>query len=172
MDTLIPINHPAPDFTLDDLDSGRHRLSSYRGQVVVLNFWSAECPHVARSDHELTGYLRDWGERVLLLPVASNANESLDLLKRVASERGLPLVLHDPKCEIADLYGAQITPHLFVIDRDGILRYQGAFDDVTFRQRKPTRNYLRQAVEALLEGKVPDPAVVPPFGCTLVRYPA
>lgn len=172
MDALIPTNQPAPDFTLADLNGGKHSLSSYRGRVVVLNFWSAECPHAERSDEELTELLKGWGEEVLLLPVASNVNEPAELLRRVASERGLSVILHDPGAEVADLYGGQTTPHIFVIDREGILRYQGAFDDMTFRQRKPTHNYLKQAVEAVLEGKAPNPAEVRPYGCAVVRYAA
>jgi len=172
MDTLTPINQPAPDFTLSDLNGVQHSLSAYRGQVVVLNFWSAECPHVARTDPELLELMDGWGEQVLLLSVASNLNEPPEMLERVANERGLPLLLRDPEHKIADLYGVLINPHYFVIDPQGILRYQGAFDDVTFRQRTPTRTYLRQAVESVLDGKAPDPSLIPPYGCTIVRYPA
>ncbi|MFH2102282.1 MAG: hypothetical protein ABIJ39_02840 [Chloroflexota bacterium] len=70
---------------------------------------------------------------------------------------------------VPEAYDAKTTPHLFVVDPDGILRYQGAFDDVTFRQRTPAVGYLAQAVEALLSGGRPDPAETPPYGCALVR---
>ena len=88
----------------------------------------------------------------------------------MAAERQIPLVLRDAHQQVAELYGAQTTPHLLLVDRKGILRYQGAFDDVTFRQRRPTRSYLRQAVEAIQAGRDPDPAQTPPYGCALVRY--
>jgi hypothetical protein len=70
---------------------------------------------------------------------------------------------------VADLYQALTTPHVFVIDRDGILRYAGAVDDVSFRQRRPTRFYLDEAVEALLDGQLPAVAETPAYGCTIVR---
>jgi len=70
---------------------------------------------------------------------------------------------------VAGLYGAVTTPHVFVIGADGVLRYTGAPDDVGFRMRTPTRAYLAQAVEALLDGREPDPAETPPFGCALVH---
>jgi len=105
-----------------------------------------------------------------MLPIASNVNESPALLARAAGQRGLPLVLIDADYQVADLYSAQTTPQLFLIDQDGILRYQGAFDDVTFRQRRPTQNYLRMAVEALLAGRRPDPAQTLSQGCSIVRY--
>jgi hypothetical protein len=107
---------------------------------------------------------------VLLWTVASNANESIELLQRVAEQRGLPLVLTDAQHLVADLFGAQTTPHFFVIDGQGILRYQGALDDVTFRQREARRFYLLEAVEALLEGRLPDPAETLAYGCSIVRH--
>jgi peroxiredoxin len=170
MDTLISINQPAPDFELADLNGTVHFLSDYRGVIVILNFWSAECQWTERTDRELAVYLTRWGDRVALLPIASNKNEPLSLLRQKASERSLPLVLHDKNGKVADLYGASTTPEFFVVDPDGILRYQGAFDDVTFRKREPEQDYLRQAVEALLAGQQPDPAQTPPYGCAIVRY--
>jgi peroxiredoxin len=169
MDPVIPNDQPAPDFQLADLTGRQHRLQTVRGRVVVLNFWSAECPWVERTDRALLAYVSDWGDAVALWSIASNANEPGELLQRVASQRGLPVVLLDHQREAADLYGALTTPHLFVVDRNGILRYQGAFDDVTFRQRTPSRFYLREAVEAVLAGRRPEPAQAPPYGCSIVR---
>ena len=170
MDPIIAIGKPAPTFMLDDLNGVSHSLGEWRGRVTILNFWSAECPWTERTDRELLSYLAGWGEAVYLVPVAANKNEPLALLKGVAAQRGLPLVLHDTDQRVAELYGAETTPHLFVIDTAGLLRYQGAVDDVTFRQRTPTQAYLRQAVEALLGGRTPNPEITPAYGCTLVRY--
>ena len=75
-----------------------------------------------------------------------------------------------PDFELPDLYGSLTTPHIFVIDREGKLRYQGAFDDVTFRQREPTRFYLKDALDALLAGRQPEPAQTTPYGCSIVRH--
>jgi peroxiredoxin len=170
MDALIAIGRGAPDFELPDLKGDLHRLEDFRGKVVVINFWSGECPHSARTDRELASLIKGWGDAVVLLTVASNANEPIELLRSAAAERGLGPVLHDAKHQVADLYGAATTPHLFVVDAQGILRYRGAFDDMTFRRRIPTQFYLRQAVEAVLEGRLPDPAETEPYGCTIVRY--
>ena len=59
---------------------------------------------------------------------------------------------------------------LFVIDPQGILRYQGALNDITFRRKTPTRHYLKDAVNALLRGESPEPAETSPYGCTIVYY--
>jgi len=116
--------------------------------------------------------LSDFSSDLALWSIASNANEPIDLLKQAASSRSLPVVLHDKDQTAADLYGALTTPHFFVVDRKGALRYQGALNDITFRQREPTMNYLRPAVEALFSGVHPNPSKTSPYGCTIVRYTA
>jgi thiol-disulfide isomerase/thioredoxin len=166
----LELNQPAPEFTLPDLDGRIHMLSDYRGRIVIVNFWSAECPHAKRVDTDITACLVQWGVDVVLLPVASNANESDGMLVAVARQRKLPLVLRDADQSVADRYEAQTTPHAYVVDRQGILRYRGAVDDVAFRQRVATRFYLKDAVEALLASSLPEVTEVQPFGCTIVRY--
>lgn len=170
MDPLIDTGHPAPVFTLLSLDGRVYQLDKQRGRVVILNFWSAECPWAERGDQELLSYLSEWGDRAVLWTIASNANESPAMLASVAAQRSLPIVLHDHKQQVADLYGAMTTPHLYAIDAQGILRYQGALNNVTFRQRIPTQHYLWQAVEAILAGQDPDPKTTLPYGCTIVRH--
>jgi peroxiredoxin len=170
MSSQLPCGQAAPDFSLLDLKDKLHRLSDYQGRITVLNFWSAECPWVARTDRELVARMSKWGDTVALLTIASNPNESIELIRAVSKERQLPVVLSDPEQFVANLYGAQTTPHIFVIDRNGDLRYQGAVDDVTFRKRIPSMNYLDSAIEALLTGRTPDPEAAPPYGCAIVRY--
>ena len=166
----LELNQPAPEFTLPDLDGRIHMLSDYRGQIVIVNFWSAECPHSKRFDADITTRLPDWGEDVVLLSVASNANEPDEMLTAEARRRKIPVLLKDADQTVADRYEAQTTPHVFVIDRKGGLRYRGAVDDVAFRQRVATRFYLKDAVEALLDNRLPEITEVQPFGCTIVRY--
>lgn len=144
-------------------------LSDYRGQIVIVNFWSAECPHSARFDAEITTYLAQWDTEATLLSIASNANETDDEIAATAHRHKIPVVLRDADGSVADRYEAQTTPHAFLVDPQGILRYRGAVDDVTFQNRKPTRYYLREGVEALLAGRLPQVTEVQPFGCTIVR---
>jgi peroxiredoxin len=169
MGTILENGEPAPTFNLPGLDGRTHSPEEARGRILVLNFWSAECPWSARGDRELIGYLKTWGERVTAWAIASNANEARNMVEAAAQARGLPLALLDAQGTAADLYGAQATPHFFVVDAEGILRYQGALDDVTFRRREPTQHYLRDAVEALLVGDSPDPEETPAYGCAIVR---
>ena len=163
------LNQPAPDFELPDLQGKLHKLSDYRGRIVIVNFWSAECPHSERADRSTMACLVQWGAEVELLSIAANRNESAQMVEEAAKTRRLPQVLIDAENVVADLYEAQTTPHVFVTDASGILRYRGAVDDVTFRQRKATRFYLEAAVEALLEGRSPELQETRAYGCTIVR---
>ena len=165
----MQLNQPAPDFQLPDLQGVLHRLSDSLGRIVIVNFWSAECPHSERADHSLMDYLVRWGDKVQLLSIAANRNEPAQMLADVSKTRRLPLVLLDAAHVTADLYEAVTTPHVFVINRKGILRYRGAIDDVTFRHRKASRFYLEEAVEALLDGQMPEIQETPAYGCTIVR---
>ena len=165
----MQLNEPAPDFELPDLQGILHKLSDYRGQIVILNYWSAECPHSERTDRYLMELLETWQGQVALLSIASNRSEPFQMVAEAARRREIPLVLLDSEAVVADLYEAQTTPHAFVADREGILRYRGAVDDITFRQRQATRFFLREVVEALLEGRLPELSETPAYGCAIVR---
>jgi len=104
-----------------------------------------------------------------MLSIASNRNESAEAMRDAAKTRHLPTVLMDANCVVADLYEAQTTPNVFVIDTEGILRYRGAVDNSNFRQRTPSRFFLDEAVESLLEGHSPTVTESPAYGCAIVR---
>jgi peroxiredoxin len=165
----MKLNQPAPNFRLKDLNGREHALADYLGRVVIVNFWSAECPHAARVDKDLLPLLERWDGKVQLLQIASNSNEPLEMLREVADERDVAPILHDPDHAVADSYNATNTPHIFLVDAEGLLQYHGAYDDVAFRKPVATRNYTKEGVEALLNGSKPEVASVPTFGCTIVR---
>jgi peroxiredoxin len=165
----MQLNQPAPEFSLPDLQGISHSLSDYRGKIVVLNFWSAECPHSERTDRYLLDLLAGWDGDVTLLSFAANRSESMQRVEEAAKTRGLPTVLVDAEHVVADLYEAVSTPHVFVLDREGILRYRGAIDNVGFRQREGTRFFLQEAVEALLNERLPALSETPAYGCAIVR---
>jgi peroxiredoxin len=165
----MQLNAPAPDFELLDLQGSIHKLSDYRGKIVIINFWSAECPHSERTDHYLLQTLQPWDGNVVLLSIAANQNESIPLLAEASNVRRVPKVLVDPGHRIADLYEAFITPQVFLLDREGILRYRGAVDDITFRRREATRFFLHEAVDSLLHGRLPAVSETPAYGCTIIR---
>ena len=166
---MIEINKLVPDFELADLYGRMQRLSEYRGRIVIVNFWSCECPHSERTDKAIMSMFVQWQDDVSMLTIASNRSENAEAIKNVAKARRLPSVLIDADCRIADLFDAQTTPHVFAVDREGILRYRGSVDDVTFRQRIPTRFFLDLAIESLLNGQLPPLPESPAYGCAIVR---
>jgi peroxiredoxin len=165
----MQLNQAAPDFELPDLQGSPHTLSQYRGRIVIVNFWSAECPHSERTDHYLVSLLEQWRGEVIMLSLAANRNESTQQVAEACKTRRIPRVLIDAECAVANLYEALTTPQAFVVDRAGILRYRGALDNITFRQREATRFFLQEAVEALLQGRLPEPSETPAYGCAIVR---
>ncbi len=165
----MQLQQPAPDFELPDLHGSLHKLSAYLGRIIIINFWSAECPHSERTDRLMPELLAQWGEEVIVLPIASNRNESVPMVAEVAKARHVPTILIDVTQAVADLYEAISTPHVFVIDPQGILRYRGAVDNVKFRQPKATRFYLQEVIGALLDGREPDLQETLAYGCAIVR---
>lgn len=170
MDTLINIGEEGPSFQIRDLWGNVFSMSEMRGWIVVLYFWSAECMWCERVDNELMNYLGGWKEQVKVVWIASNGNETRDFIEGVASSRNLPIVLVDEQQLVANLYGAQTTPHFFIVDGKGKLAYQGAWDDINFRQRTATQVYVPRVVGALMNNQPPEVSQTQPYGCVLVRY--
>ncbi len=173
IDDITPITPGtlAPDFTLIDILSGEAvTLSALRGQIVVVNFWSGECPWSRGYDQYFNERLIDWaGQGVALIHINSNINEEPTDTEEAAAEYGIEApILDDSDNLVADAFGALTTPHVYVITPDGLIAYQGAVDDRMFRH-DATVNTLDAAVDAVLNGQMPDPAETPAYGCTIVR---
>jgi peroxiredoxin len=167
---MAALNSPAPDFSLPDLSGKTHRLSDSRGGPVILCMWSARCPWSQRIDRALEDWPAGLASGAALWRLAVNADESADEIRARAGRLRRGILLLDSNRAAADLYAAQTTPEFFLVDREGILRYRGAFDDSDFRVRVPTRFYLADALRALLAGRSPDPAGTPAYGCAIERW--
>jgi peroxiredoxin len=168
----VAVGQIVEDFELSDQRDESHRLTQYRDHVVLITFWSAECPVSAEYDDYFNDLLGRYAkEPVVVLGIDANVNENLEEIIEAVDKRGVRFpVLRDADCAIADRFGAQTTPHLYIIDTEGRLAYEGAVDDRTFRQREATINYVDQALSALLAGESPPTTQTQPYGCTIVRY--
>ncbi len=165
------VGQAAPDFALPDLDGRLHRLADYQGQIVILDFWSAECPVSQAVDPYFNERWEEWARQgIVFLAIDSNSHYNDEEIRRARAERALRFpILRDRGNKVADAYGALTTPHIFLVDRQGLLRYRGAVDDRSFRKREPEVNYLEEALAAVLAGRpVPRPETEP-YGCTIVR---
>ncbi len=131
----VQINHPVPDFELPDLEGRFHRLSDYHGRIVIVNFWSCECPHSERTDKAILSMFVQWRlHDVVMLSIASNRSENFQDVKNAADARRLPTVLLDADCTVADLFEAQTTPHVFVMGRVFCLSYLNSYPTCSGRE--------------------------------------
>lgn len=170
---------PAPEFTFTDLAGKTHQLSEYRGKVVVLEWLSPGCPFVGR--HYRSGNLPGTqataaADGVVWLQVDSSAMGDEDPAQSVVWQKKnhatATAYIRDKDGKIGHLFGAENTPHLFVIAKDGTLAYQGAIDDEPNANQANTQyahNYVKAALAALKEGKRVETAKTKPYGCG-VKY--
>ena len=175
------IGKPAPAFTMKDTDGKSHSLEDFKGKIVVLEWFCPTCPYSGgngrRSIHnngavkELAKNLKAVDSDVVYLLVDSStakmrmsaddlAKKDAELKKAIGIESP---ILIDADTSVAKAYGAKSTPHMFVIDADGILRYHGAFSD----QKKT--NYVLGAVKSIKAGGTVEPTYVKQWGGG-VRY--
>lgn len=170
------VGEPAPGFTLPDLEGGEHALSDYRGQVVVLEWINPNCPFSLRHAREKT--MIELADRdVVFLAINSTNPDSRDFLKTSEHEaynreHGIDYpVLYDRSGDVGRAYDAKTTPHMYVIDEEGTLVYQGAIDDDPPGRHTASEraNYVMATLESHAEGSPPDPATTKPYGCT-VKY--
>ena len=169
----VAIGSEAPDFTLTDHSGATHRLSQYRGRVVVLEWTNPTCPYVVR--HTTAGTMRTLDAAFADTDVVWLAIDSTRTVvpadsaaAREAAQLAYP-VLQDPHGTVGRQYGARTTPHMFVIDREGKVRYSGAIDDDPRGQNATPINHVDRAVRAVLAGQAPPVSSTEPYGCS-VKY--
>lgn len=169
----------APDFSLPDLGGNVHRLSDYKGKIIVLEWTNPHCPFVVRhyESKSMPELQRKWvGQGVIWLTINStnpnHANyETAEKLKEIYTgwNAGHSALLMDPDGKVGKSFGAQTTPHLFIITKEGILVYQGAIDNDPRGTQTERINYVDVALAELSEGKSVTTPVTKPYGCS-VKY--
>ena len=176
------VGKAAPAFSLTDAHGKRHSLSDYAGKTVVLEWFNPECPFVKK--HYGAGNMqkqqtdaRDAG--IVWLTVNSSAKGKQghldgDAANAIMAEwkAAQTAVLLDHDGTMGHAYGARTTPHMFVIDGAGVLRYNGAIDSIPSADPddiSDAKQYVAAALGALAKGAVVDPALGQPYGCS-VKY--
>jgi peroxiredoxin len=170
----IAIGDPAPDFRLPAVAGGDVGLDDLAGsRAVVVAFWCNHCPYVRAWEDRFNAIAREYAERgVATVAICANdptdyPDDSFENMARRAQEKGYAFpYLHDATQEVARAYGAQRTPELFVLGPGRRLAYHGAIDDSTDPDGVG-RTHLRDALDALLDGRAPATAQTPPVGCTI-----
>jgi peroxiredoxin len=166
---------PAPDFALPGVDGRDWHLADFRdAPVLVVVFSCNHCPYAQAWEGRLIELQRKYAERGVRF-VLINSNETdhyvEDRFERMverARTRGYPFpYLRDESQAIARAYGALVTPHPMVFDRERRLRYQGRVDDNHERPDRVKHRYLDDAIAATLAGRPVVPAELPVLGCSV-----
>lgn len=170
------VGQPAPDFRLKDASGKTHSLADYKGKVVVLQWISPVCPVCVRVSS--TGVVSNMLKTIkgidsdfVHLTIHSNAGaeiaKSAEYLKKYDIKAS---ALDDTSGRVGRMYGAKTTPHMFVIDKKGILRYSGAIDDdQAGRKGSDATNYVVNAVQQIAANETVTPDMTKPYGCS-VKY--
>ena len=172
----------APEFKGTDSNGKTETLTQYRGKYVVLEWANQGCPYDQK--HYKSGNMerlqKEWTAKgVVWLSVISSAqgeqgyvtpSEENAYLERMHAVPTAAVL--DPSGTIGKMYGAKTTPHVFVIDPQGKLVYEGALDDQPTpdpESLKGAHNYLDAALEESMAGKAVTTPVTRPYGCN-VKY--
>ena len=176
------VGEAAPDFSVIDSQGKIEKLSDFKGKYVVLEWHNPECPYVKKHyvDGNMQKLQKDWqGRGVAWLTVLSSAQGkegfydakaiNAEMAKRSATPTA---VLLDAKGEMGRRYGAKTTPHMFIVNPEGKLVYNGAIDDKPDTEAaslKGAQNYVSLALEESMSGKPVSRSSTAPYGCS-VKY--
>lgn len=168
------VGKEAPGFSLTDTAGKTHNLSDYKGKTVVIHYQAVKCPWDIAYQPQLNQIAKDYEAKgVVFIGINSNKTEPMAMLTKDVTKKSIPYnVVKDPGNKVADAYGATTTPHMFIVDGKGILRYKGGIetapgspDEVS----KGKEQFLTLALDAIVEGKEPAKAETRSKGCSIKR---
>lgn len=168
------IGSSAPVFSLPESGSGGTiSLSSElsRNKLTVVMFIATQCPYSNGYNERMEELEKTYHPRgVRILAVNSNVSEPAPEVVAHARKHGFTFpVLKDERSKVADLYDAQKTPEIFVIDAAGVVRYHGRIDETHTDPGNVKHPDLKNALDALLAGKPVPVAETKAFGCSIKR---
>jgi peroxiredoxin len=168
------LGDPVPAFTLDDTEGTAHSVpADSPPPATVLLVTCNHCPYVIAWNPRLRAVAVDYAPRDVRV-LAINANDasrypadSPAAMKRFVDDQGWPIpYLYDESQEVARALGAEVTPHVFVLDGEQRLRYRGA-PDADHQDASLDARWLRDALDAALAGSDPAEAETRPRGCSV-----
>ena len=174
----------APEFKLPDSYGNEISLSSFIGKKVVLEWTNHGCPYVAK--HYETGNMQSTQEfakeeEIIWLSIISSAPGTQGYVSSdeanalTITRKASPThVLFDPTGEVGRIYDAKTTPHMYIINEEGLMKYQGAIDDAggrgfMSRDLLKAKNYVKESLQQMGTGEEISSPVTKPYGCS-VKY--
>ncbi len=175
MPFTLEIGESPPDFDLAGVDGKNYSPASFNDAKSLIVFFSCNhCPYVVGSEDRMNALYDDYASKGIAM-IAINSNETenhptdtFEHMVRRAKDKGFRFpYVRDESQDVARTYGALRTPHYYVFDEQRKLRYTGRMDDNPREEGKETTHELRDALDALLEGKDPPVPVTNPIGCNI-----
>lgn len=173
---MLELGQHGPAFSLPGVDEQTHSLDEllHTHRAVAVIFSCNHCPYVQAWEDRMKAIQADYrAQGVALVAIGSNdaekyPDDNFDAMKARAEQEGFNfLYLRDENQAVARAYGATRTPHVFLLDSDGILRYRGAIDDNYERAQAVRVHYLRDALDAVLAGQPVKIGATQEVGCTI-----
>lgn len=172
------VGEKAPAFTLKDLNGQEHSSKDLAGKIIVLEWVNPGCPVCkgAHQDGRIPNMIKELNamDGVVYLAINSTATTTADENKEALKKYGIEYtVLLDNDGKVGKAFGAKTTPHMYVIDTEGVLRYQGALDNGgpqgKAKEGETLTNYALQAVKQIKAGETVSPDSTQSYGCS-VKY--
>lgn len=176
------VDAPAPDFTVVDADGKPQRLSAFKGKTVVLEWTNHDCPYVRKHydsgnipalQKEATGQGVVWLQVISSAPGTQGHVDGAGAKQLNAARNAVPTAtLLDADGKVGKLYGAQTTPHMYIVDPNGVLRYKGGIDSIATARKEDiakAENYVKTALSQIAAGQKVANASTRPYGCS-VKY--
>jgi peroxiredoxin len=168
----------AADFKLKKVDGRLVSMGDYKDSMgFVIAFTCNHCPYAQAYQDRLIDIANRYRSKGISV-IAINPNDpsvspedSFDEMKKRSDGKKYPFpYLMDVKQEVYKIYGAERTPHIFLVSKRGgeyIVEYIGAIDDNYKDAAQVTQPYLESAIEAVLAGKSPEPNFTKAIGCSI-----
>jgi len=164
----LKVGSTVENFTLKTVDGKDVQYAELAGNITVLTFIATQCPISNDYNERMKAIYADYHPKgVKFVFINSNHTEPAAEVKQHAASNGFQFqVYKDPGNVVADMFGAQFTPEVYVV-KGGKVAYHGRIDDA--RKGEIKDHSLRNALDALLAGKAPAAAETKAFGCTIKR---
>lgn len=181
----LPIGSPAPSFSLPATDGKTYTLASFsKAEILVIIFTCNHCPTAQAYEDRIIQLTKDYASKNVAVvaimpndPVSIRLDElgytdmgdSFEEMKIRAKNKqfNFPYLYDGENEKVSLAYGPVATPHVFIFDKNRILRYSGRFDDMEKPTKSPTRQDTRNAIDELLAGKPVTVQTTKVFGCSI-----
>ncbi len=175
----LSVGDAAPRFRLPATDGRTYGLDDFRTSPLLLVVFSCNhCPYAQAWEGRLIELAKEFSPRGLATVVInpndadSYPDDSFERMRERAVQKAYPFpYLRDETQEVAHAYGALVTPHPYLFDRQRKLVYQGRIDDDWEAPRKVRQRYLREAILAALVERSPSPSSTSVLGCSVKWKP-